>query len=90
MPDTWFEKKSRYISLKINSLQSLVRNFFAPASGMLWGLFAILRTNCEEFAKKGKLSLCSVPKKVGKKLVGTRLVRSSEWLVGKRQMGSGE
>jgi hypothetical protein len=43
-----------------------VRNFFGTSFSSLLGFFANLRTTCEGFAKKAKLCLCSVPKKVGK------------------------
>jgi hypothetical protein len=57
-----------------------VRKLFVPASSLLLGFFANLRTTCEDFAKKGKLSLCSVPKKVH----GQRL-----FYYLKRSLGSG-
>src|SRR5688572_15260609 len=60
------------ILLKMKALQDVVRNFFATPLRRLLGFFANLRTTCEGFAKKGKLCLCSVPKKVDGKRPGLR------------------
>ena len=67
--------------LTANALQGIVRKLFVPSSGLLWGFFANLRTNCEEVANLPRLSLYSVPKKT-KRTSGCKQFR--RYTVGKQ------